>query len=134
MKTLFACLLIFCLCSFAFTNTSIGNVNTRNIINDSTHQVTGKWKGVAETANGSIEFVAIFKVSADSLLTGEYQSSNGNSPLRDGKVKGYTIEFTHDYSGIEVKATGKLEGGVIKIHWKTDQYGEGDYQLTKLDN
>ncbi|HEY6291617.1 MAG TPA: hypothetical protein VI455_08660 [Terriglobia bacterium] len=81
--------------------------------------VSGTWKGTAQTPNGPIERTFIFKVDGNKL-TGETTSSAfGKSEIEDGKVDGDNISFTLtvNIQGTESKVNykGKVEGDQIKF-------------------
>ena len=77
--------------------------------------VTGEWKGTAETENGTIERTFVFKVDG-TKLTGETTSEMlGKSTIEDGKVDGDTIEFT-----ISVN----FQGNDAKIHYRGKVTGD----------
>src|SRR3954447_13646561 len=82
--------------------------------------VTGTWKGSAETENGTIERTFIFKVDGNKL-TGETTSSMfGKSTISDGKIEGDTLSFTINvkFQDNEMKLTytGKVSGDTMKLH------------------
>jgi hypothetical protein len=79
--------------------------------------VTGTWKGSAETPNGSIERIFVFKTDGNKL-TGETSSNMfGKSVIEDGKIDGDTISFDIkvNFQGNEgtVEYKGKVEGDQI---------------------
>lgn len=77
--------------------------------------VTGTWKGTAETENGTIERTFVFHVDG-TKLTGETTSEMlGKSAIEDGKVDGDTLEFT-----ISVN----FQGNDAKIHYKGKVSGD----------
>ena len=81
--------------------------------------VSGNWKGTADTPNGTIERTFVFKVDG-SKLTGETSSNMfGKSTIEDGKVDGDDISFTItvNVQGTEGKVSykGKVEGDQIKF-------------------
>ncbi len=81
--------------------------------------VSGKWKGTAETPNGTIERTFLFKVDGDKL-TGETESQlMGKSTITDGKVDGDNITFTINvnFQGNEMKLNykGVVAGDQIKF-------------------
>lgn len=85
--------------------------------------VTGTWKGTAETPNGTIERTFVFKVDG-SKLTGETSSEMmGKSTIMDGKVDGDNISFniTVKFQDNEMKLNykGKVSGDVIKFTVET---------------
>ena len=56
--------------------------------------VTGTWKGKAETPNGTTERTFVFKVDG-TKLTGETSSDMlGKSEIKDGKIDGDNLSFT----------------------------------------
>jgi hypothetical protein len=81
--------------------------------------ISGTWKGTAETAMGKVERTFVFKVDGNKL-TGETTSDVfGKSTIADGKIDGDAISFTItiSYQGNEVKARykGKVAGDEIKL-------------------
>jgi hypothetical protein len=82
--------------------------------------ITGAWKGTAETQAGSIERTFQFKQDG-TKLTGETTSQMlGKSVITDGKVEGDTVTFsiTVNFDGNEMKLNynGKIAGNEIKFH------------------
>ena len=81
--------------------------------------ISGNWKGSAETPNGTVERSFVFKQDG-SKLTGETSSDRfGTSKIEDGKVEGDDVSFqlTINVSGAEGKVIykGKVEGDTIKF-------------------
>jgi hypothetical protein len=81
--------------------------------------ISGKWKGTAETPVGTVERTFVFKVDG-SKLTGETTSDRfGKSTIEDGKIDGDNVTFTVTISldGNEMKASykGKVSGDTIKF-------------------
>lgn len=81
--------------------------------------VSGTWKGTAQTQNGPIERTFTFKVDGNKL-TGETSSDMfGTSKIEDGKVDGDNISFTItvNFQGNEGKVNykGKVQGDEIKF-------------------
>jgi hypothetical protein len=81
--------------------------------------ISGTWKGTAESANGPLERTFTFKVEG-TKLTGETESQMlGKSTITDGKVDGDNISFTitATMQGNELKLTykGKVVGDQIKL-------------------
>ena len=81
--------------------------------------VSGTWKGTAQTPNGPVERTFIFKVDGNKL-TGETSSSMfGKSVIEDGKVDGDNISFTITVSIQDNEAKllykGKVQGDEIKF-------------------
>jgi hypothetical protein len=82
--------------------------------------VTGTWKGTAETQNGTIERTFVFKVDG-TKLTGETTSQMmGKSTITDGKAEGDEVTFsiTVRFQDNELKLNykGKVSGDTIKFH------------------
>ena len=99
--------------------------------------VTGTWKGTAETPNGTIERTFVFKVEGDKL-TGETSSAiTGKSAITDGKIDGDNLSFsiTAKVQDNEIKLnyTGKVNGNEIKFHVESPEAGVSlDYVAKKV--
>ena len=81
--------------------------------------VSGTWKGTAQTPNGPAERTFVFKVDG-SKLTGETSSDRfGKSAIEDGKIDGDNISFTLtvNIQGTDSKVNykGKVDGDQIKF-------------------
>jgi hypothetical protein len=77
--------------------------------------VTGTWKGTADTPNGTIERTFVFKVDGTSL-TGETTSQiMGKSVINDGKIEGDNISFT---------ITVKFQDNEMKLNYKGKVSGD----------
>lgn len=81
--------------------------------------VSGNWKGTAESQNGSIERTFSFKVDG-TKLTGETVSSfAGKSTITDGKVEGDKVSFTINVkiqdNEMAVSYKGVVTGDTIKF-------------------
>lgn len=81
--------------------------------------VTGTWKGTAETPNGTIERTFIFKVEG-TKLTGETTSNMfGKSTISDGKVDGDNLSFTINVkfqdNDMTLNYKGKVSGNEMKL-------------------
>ena len=81
--------------------------------------ISGTWKGTAETPAGTVERTFVFKVDGNKL-TGETSSDRfGKSEIQDGKVDGDDISFTItvNFQGNEAKVNykGKVNGNEIKF-------------------
>ena len=88
-------------------------------ITASAADISGNWKGSAETANGTVERTFAFKVDGNKL-TGETTSNMfGKSAIEDGKVDGDDVSFslTVNIQGTEGKVNykGKVEGDTIQF-------------------
>jgi hypothetical protein len=81
--------------------------------------LNGKWKGTAETPNGTIERTFQFKVDGEKLTGTTNSEMLGQSTIMDGKVSGDTITFTINvkFQDNEMKLTynGKITGDTIKF-------------------
>jgi hypothetical protein len=77
--------------------------------------ISGTWKGTAESANGTIERTFTFKV-AGTALTGDTESQMlGKSTITDGKVDGDNISFT---------ITANMQGNEMKLNYKGKVVGD----------
>ncbi len=86
--------------------------------------VTGTWKGSAETPNGTIERTFVFKVEG-AIVTGETSSEMlGTSKIKNGKVDGDNLSFsiTASYQGndMEINYTGKVSSDGKEIKFKAE--------------
>jgi len=98
--------------------------------------VTGTWKGTAETPNGTIERTFVFKVDGNKL-TGETSSQMmGKSVITDGKVDGDNVSFTitvkFQDNEMKLNYNGKVSGDVIKFHVEADGGTTLDYTAKKV--
>jgi hypothetical protein len=99
--------------------------------------ISGNWKGTADSGNGPIERTFTFKVDG-TKLTGETESQMlGKSTITDGKIEGDNITFsiTGNMQGNEMKLTykGMVAGDQIKL--KVDFGGGGqtvEYTLKRV--
>ncbi len=101
--------------------------------------VTGTWKGTAETPNGTIERTFVLKVDG-ATLTGETSSEMlGTSKLKNGKVDGDTLTFsiTASFQGneMEINYTGKVSADGKEIKFKAEIPSVGqtiEYTVKKI--
>lgn len=98
--------------------------------------ITGTWKGTAETPNGTMERTFVFKQDG-STLTGETTSQMmGKSTITDGKVEGDNISFriTVKFQDNEMKLQykGKVTGDAIKFAVESDQGMQLEYNVKKI--
>ncbi len=90
--------------------------------------ISGNWKGTAETPNGMIERTFVFKVDGHKL-TGETTSNTlGKSAIEDGKVDGDDVSFslTVKMQGSEAKVSykGKVDGDTIRFTVEVQGFGQ----------
>jgi hypothetical protein len=98
--------------------------------------VTGTWKGTADTPNGKTERTFVFKVNGNTL-TGETSSDMlGKSTIEDGKVDGDNISFTitvkYQDQQMKLNYTGKIAGDEIKFHVESDAGINVDYTAKRV--
>lgn len=79
--------------------------------------VTGTWKGTAQTPNGPVERTFNFKVDGNKLTGDTNSEIFGKSVIDDGAVDGDNISFTItvNFQGNQGKVNykGKVKGGQI---------------------
>ena len=101
--------------------------------------VTGTWKGSAETPNGIIERTFVFKVDG-TTLTGETSSEMlGKSTIKNGKVDGDNLSFSITASlrgnEMEINYTGKVSSDGKEIKFKAEIPSVGqtvEYTVKKI--
>jgi hypothetical protein len=98
--------------------------------------VTGTWKGTADTPNGKTERTFVFKVDGNTL-TGETTSDMlGKSTIENGKIEGDDISFTitakYQDQELKLKYTGKVTGDEIKLHVESDAGINADYTAKRV--
>jgi hypothetical protein len=99
--------------------------------------VSGTWKGSAETQMGKVERTFVFKVDGNKL-TGETTSSmSGTSAISDGKVDGDKIEFNVTVSiqdnEMKLHYTGVVKGDQIQMHVESAEGGITlDYTVSRV--
>src|SRR5579872_5997496 len=86
--------------------------------------ISGTWKGVADTPAGKIERTFVFKVDGNKL-TGETTSEmTGKSTITDGKVDGNKVTFTLTMSvqgqDFKLNYTGTIKGNEIALHAESE--------------
>ena len=82
--------------------------------------ISGAWKGTAETPNGTFQRTFVFKVDGNKL-TGETTSEMlGKSEIMNGKVDGDTVSFDItvkiEDNDMKLHYAGKVSGNEIKFH------------------
>lgn len=99
--------------------------------------ITGTWKGTAESPAGKVERTFVFKQDG-SKVTGQTTSDlMGNSEIEDGKIEGDNLSFTINVSfqGNEAKVnyTGTVKGDEIQMHVEVPgQDYKIDYTVKKV--
>jgi hypothetical protein len=101
--------------------------------------VTGTWKGVAETPNGTMERTFIFKVDG-TTLNGETTSKMlGTSKIKNGKIDGDNLSFsiTASFQGNdrEINYKGKVSSDGKEIKFKAEVPGVAqtvEYNVKKI--
>jgi hypothetical protein len=98
--------------------------------------ISGTWKGTAETQNGTFERTFVFKVDGNKL-TGETSSERlGKSTIMDGKVDGDNISFTIKAkiqdNEMTLNYSGKVNGNEMTL--KVDSSGgfNLEYKVKKI--
>lgn len=100
--------------------------------------ISGTWKGSAETPNGTIQRTFNFHQEG-SKLTGETISDRtGKSEIKDGKVEGDTVSFSinMNFDGNEIKVNykGTVDGNAIKFRAEAADGGFGVDYVAKKTN
>ena len=99
--------------------------------------VTGTWKGSAETPNGTIDRTFVFRVDGNKL-TGETTSNMmGKSVVENGKVDGDNLSFSimikFQDNEMKVDYKGKVvDGKQIKLTAETPN-GAIEYNVKKVE-
>jgi len=99
--------------------------------------VTGTWKGTAETPNGTIERTFVFKVSGD-RLTGETTGDRtGTSRIMDGKIDGDDLSFSINIkvqdNEMKLQYKGHVSGTEMKLRVELPDGGTGfEYTAKKI--
>jgi len=101
----------------------------------STADISGTWKGTADTPNGTVERTFVFKVDGQKL-TGETTSDRfGKSVIEDGKVDGDNVSFsiTVNVGGTEGKVNykGKVAGDTIEFDAEIQAVGQTIHFVAK---
>lgn len=92
--------------------------------------ISGTWKGTADTPVGKTERTFVFKVDGNKLSGETISNVFGKSTIDDGKIDGDNLTFTITitYQGNDLKANykGKVAGDEIKL---TVDIPEGDQTI-----
>jgi hypothetical protein len=98
--------------------------------------VTGTWKGTADTPNGKTERTFIFKVDGNKLSGETTSDMFGKSTIEDGKVDGDNISFTitvkYQDQQLKLNYSGKVAGDEIKLHVESDAGINVDYTAKRV--
>lgn len=97
--------------------------------------ISGTWKGTAETPNGTVQRTFVFHQEG-TALSGETTSNiTGKSQIKDGKVEGDKVTFavTMNFQGNDVKVnyTGTITSDGIKFRAEAADGGFGVDYLVK---
>jgi len=77
--------------------------------------ISGAWKGTAQTPNGTIERTFNFKVDGNKLTGDTSSEMFGKSTIEDGKIDGDNISFT---------ITVNVQGNEGKVNYKGKVKGD----------
>ena len=80
--------------------------------------ISGTWKGTAQTPNGPVERTFNFKVDGNKLTGDTTSDMFGKSVIEDGKIGdnvSFTITVKIQGNESKVNYTGKVEGDQIKF-------------------
>lgn len=81
--------------------------------------ISGTWKGSADTPMGTIERTFVFHVDGSKLTGDSTSSMTGKSELQNGKVDGDNVSFDIKASiqgnDVTIHYTGKASGDEIKL-------------------
>jgi hypothetical protein len=90
--------------------------------------ISGTWKGTAETSVGKTERTFVFKVDGNKLSGETTSNIFGKSTLTDGRIDGDDLSFTItiSYQGNDLKANykGKVAGDEIKLTVEVPDAGQ----------
>ncbi len=90
--------------------------------------ISGTWKGTAETQNGPVVRTFVFKVDGNKLTGDTTSDMFGKSVIEDGKIDGDNVSFTItvNYQGNEGKVNykGKVDGDQIKFTVEIPAYDQ----------
>jgi hypothetical protein len=96
--------------------------------------VTGQWKGSFDAPDQKVTLTFDLKASGDTL-TGTIGGLTSPAEIKDGKIKGDTIQFwfTTEYQGnpIRLLMKGEVSGGEIKFNMGTEDGGWGTEFVAK---
>jgi hypothetical protein len=87
----------------------------RPALTASAADISGTWKGTAQTPNGPVERTFNFKVDGNKLTGDTTSDMFGKSVIEDGKIDGDSVSFT---------ITVKFQGNDSKINYKGKVKGD----------
>lgn len=98
--------------------------------------LTGTWKGTAETPNGTIERTFVFKAEG-AKVTGESTSAMfGKAPITDGKIEDGVLSFTltvrFQDNDMKVVYKGKTGGSEMNLTGELPNGETFEYKLKKV--
>ena len=98
--------------------------------------ITGTWKGTAQTPNGAIERTFVFKQVGEKLTGDTTSQMMGKSVITDGKVSGDGVSFTITVKvqdrELQLNYSGKISGNEIKFHVEAASGESIDYVAKKV--
>lgn len=98
--------------------------------------VTGTWKGTAETPNGTIERTFVFKADGNKLSGETSSEMMGKSTITDGKIDGdeisFTIQVKFQDNEMKLNYKGKVADGKIQFHVESDSGIALDYSAKRI--
>jgi hypothetical protein len=102
------------------------------VMNAAAADITGTWKGTAETPNGTIERTFVLKQDGEKLTGETISQRTGKSELKDGKVQGDKVSFSIDMNfqgnDVRINYSGTVTGDEIKFRAEAAEGGFGiDY-------
>ncbi len=98
--------------------------------------ISGTWKGTAQSEIGNLERTFVFKVEGNKL-TGETTSDRfGKSTINDGKIDGDNFSFSINLKvqddDMKLEYKGKVSGNELKIHVEVPNGIVLDYTAKKV--
>ena len=98
--------------------------------------VTGTWKGTAETGQGTIERTFVFRTNGNTV-TGEASSPGlEKSAIADGRLEGDRLSFSLVIKlpdgDLKANYTGTVTGDSIRLHVETSAGAKLDYVVKKV--
>lgn len=98
--------------------------------------ISGTWKGTAETPNGTIERTFVFKADGNKLTGTTTSQMMGESKITDGKIDGDNVSFTINVkfqdNDMKLNYNGKVVGNEIKFKVDGVQGNQIEYTAKKV--